>query len=267
MRLTGTGIWSGHLRYGDAGLIAEAAAELDELGYSAIWIPDVGGDVLGSVEHLLRPAPRIAVATGILNIWMHDPAEVAQQRASWSGRLAAALRARPRRQPRAADRPRQSGSLPEAVLEDGRVPRRARRGSATGAGRCAGPRRAAAADARPRPRSRRGRAPVFRARRTRRRGARACSVPSAMIGVELAVVLDRDPVDRARDRAPAHRGLREPAELHEQPARLRFRRRRLRRRGQRPARRRDRRVGRPRHHRAARARRCATRAPTTCASR
>ena len=84
MRLTGTGIWSGHLRYGDAGLIAEAAAELDELGYSAIWIPDVGGDVLGSVEHLLRSAPRCAVATGILNIWMHEPAEVAQQRASWA---------------------------------------------------------------------------------------------------------------------------------------------------------------------------------------
>src|SRR5258708_4404714 len=49
MHLTGTGVWSGQLRYGDAGLISEAAAELDELGYSAIWIPDVGGDVLGSV--------------------------------------------------------------------------------------------------------------------------------------------------------------------------------------------------------------------------
>ena len=84
MRLTGTGIWSPALRYGDAGLIAEAAAELDELGYDAIWIPDVGGDVLGSVEALLRATPRIVIATGILNIWMHDPAEVAQRRASWS---------------------------------------------------------------------------------------------------------------------------------------------------------------------------------------
>jgi probable F420-dependent oxidoreductase len=84
MRLSGTGVWSGQLRYGDPGLIAEAAAELDELGYDAIWIPDVGGDVLGSVEVLLRAAPRITVATGILNIWMHDPAEVARQRASWT---------------------------------------------------------------------------------------------------------------------------------------------------------------------------------------
>jgi len=84
MQLGGTGIWSGQLRYGDAGEIADAAAELDELGYDAIWIPDVGGDVVGSVENLLRAAPRVAVATGILNIWMHTPAEVARQRASWS---------------------------------------------------------------------------------------------------------------------------------------------------------------------------------------
>ena len=84
MRLTGTGIWSPALRYGDAGVIAEAAAELDELGYRAIWIPDVGGDVLGSVEGLLRATPRIVVATGILNVWMQDPAEVARRRASWS---------------------------------------------------------------------------------------------------------------------------------------------------------------------------------------
>jgi len=84
MHLTGTGIWSGHLRYGDAGLVAEATAELDELGYTAVWIPDVGGDVLGSVETLLRAAPRIVVATGILNIWMHDAADVGRRRASWT---------------------------------------------------------------------------------------------------------------------------------------------------------------------------------------
>ena len=79
MGLTGTGIWSAHMRYGDPGLVADAAAELDELGYSAIWIPDVGGDVLGSVEALLGAAPRITVATGILNIWMHSAAEVADR--------------------------------------------------------------------------------------------------------------------------------------------------------------------------------------------
>jgi probable F420-dependent oxidoreductase len=83
MQCTGTGVWSGHLRYGDAGQIADAAAELDELGYRAAWIPDVGGDVLGSVETLLRSTTRMSVATGILNVWMHEPAEVAARRASW----------------------------------------------------------------------------------------------------------------------------------------------------------------------------------------
>jgi probable F420-dependent oxidoreductase len=84
MELTGIGIWSGQLRYGDPGHIADAAAELDELGYTTIWIPDVGGDVLGAAELLMQSGPTVRVATGILNIWMHDAAEVARQRASWS---------------------------------------------------------------------------------------------------------------------------------------------------------------------------------------
>ncbi len=84
MRLQGIGIWAAELRYGDPGAIAEAAAELEELGYQAIWIPDVSGDVLGSVEHLLGATPSIGVATGILNVWLNDPVDVAARRATWS---------------------------------------------------------------------------------------------------------------------------------------------------------------------------------------
>ncbi|MGO9876153.1 MAG: LLM class F420-dependent oxidoreductase [Acidimicrobiia bacterium] len=84
MQLSGTGIWSGQLRYGEPGPIAEAAAEVDELGFDAIWIPDVGGDVLGAVETLLDATKRTVIATGILNVWMHEPAEVAARRASWN---------------------------------------------------------------------------------------------------------------------------------------------------------------------------------------
>jgi probable F420-dependent oxidoreductase len=75
--LKGTGVWSSQLRYGDPGEIADAAAELDELGYSALWIPDVGGDVFASVETLLSATRTAAVATGILNLWMHSPEETA----------------------------------------------------------------------------------------------------------------------------------------------------------------------------------------------
>jgi len=84
MTLSGTGVWAHQLRYGDPDAIAAAATELDGLGYSALWIPDVGGDVLASVELLLGATKRATIATGILNIWMHEPAEVAQRRASWS---------------------------------------------------------------------------------------------------------------------------------------------------------------------------------------
>src|SRR5436189_32344 len=69
MQLSGTGVWAHQLRYADAGAVAELAAELEELGYDALWIPDVGGDVLGAIETLLGSTSRTTIATGILNIW------------------------------------------------------------------------------------------------------------------------------------------------------------------------------------------------------
>jgi probable F420-dependent oxidoreductase len=84
MKLSGTGVWAGQLRYGEAGPIADAARELDALGYSALWIPDVGGDVLEAMEVLLGATERATVATGILNIWMQPAAMVAQRRAAWN---------------------------------------------------------------------------------------------------------------------------------------------------------------------------------------
>jgi probable F420-dependent oxidoreductase len=82
--ISGTGIWSGGLRYGDAGAIADAAAELETLGYSALWIPDIGGDVFDAVENLLKSTKETTVATGILNLWMHTAEETAANHASLS---------------------------------------------------------------------------------------------------------------------------------------------------------------------------------------
>ena len=82
MQLSGVGIWSSQLRYGDPAESAEAAAELEELGYSALWIPDVGGPVFDAVAHLLASTQRTVIATGILNLWMHEPSEVAASYAS-----------------------------------------------------------------------------------------------------------------------------------------------------------------------------------------
>jgi len=78
MELTGLGIWSSQLRYGDPSESADAAAELDELGFKALWIPDVGGPVFDAVDHLLAATKRTVIATGILNLWMHAPGDVAE---------------------------------------------------------------------------------------------------------------------------------------------------------------------------------------------
>jgi probable F420-dependent oxidoreductase len=79
--ISGTGIWSHALRYGEASRAADLAAELEALGFHAVWIPDVGGDVFGAVENLLRATKTATIATGILNLWMHQPAETAAEHA------------------------------------------------------------------------------------------------------------------------------------------------------------------------------------------
>lgn len=82
MDLSGVGIWSSQLRYGNTAEAADAAAELEELGFTALWIPDVGGPVLDSVDHLLASTKQVVIATGILNLWMHEPSDVAARYAS-----------------------------------------------------------------------------------------------------------------------------------------------------------------------------------------
>ena len=77
IEITGTGIWSAGLRYGDPAAAAEASAELEELGYTALWVPDVGGDVFGVVDGLMAATRTTTIATGILNLWMHSAEETA----------------------------------------------------------------------------------------------------------------------------------------------------------------------------------------------
>jgi probable F420-dependent oxidoreductase len=77
------GVWSLELRFGDPAEAAEAATELDELGYGALWVPGgIDGGVLGDMDRLLAATMRVTIASGILNIWKHDPLDVA---AWWTG--------------------------------------------------------------------------------------------------------------------------------------------------------------------------------------
>jgi probable F420-dependent oxidoreductase len=77
VNLAGVGVWSAQLRYGDQGESAEAAAELEELGFAALWIPDMGGPTFEAVDHLLTATRTTVVATGVINLWNYTAAQVA----------------------------------------------------------------------------------------------------------------------------------------------------------------------------------------------
>ncbi|MBW8825072.1 MAG: TIGR03620 family F420-dependent LLM class oxidoreductase [Acidobacteria bacterium] len=79
MHVTGVGICGPELRYSDEGERADAAAELESLGFTALWLPDTGGDLFGPLRLLLGATQSITVASGILNIWLHDPVAVATE--------------------------------------------------------------------------------------------------------------------------------------------------------------------------------------------
>ncbi|PNU02613.1 TIGR03620 family F420-dependent LLM class oxidoreductase [Novosphingobium guangzhouense] len=72
------GLWSMEMRFGDKAQSSAAAAELDRLGYGALWIPGgIDDGAPADVERLLAATSRMTIATGILNIWKHDPQELA----------------------------------------------------------------------------------------------------------------------------------------------------------------------------------------------
>ena len=82
-RLGKIGIWSMELRFGDKAERLEAAAELDQLGYGALWVPGgIDDNVLNDISELLAATKKAVICSGILNIWKHKPADVG---AWWNG--------------------------------------------------------------------------------------------------------------------------------------------------------------------------------------
>jgi len=73
------GIWTFSLDQAPYAKACELAAEIESLGYGALWIPEaVGKDPLVSSALLLAATKRLAVATGIANIYARDPMAMAQ---------------------------------------------------------------------------------------------------------------------------------------------------------------------------------------------
>ncbi|HVW19252.1 MAG TPA: TIGR03620 family F420-dependent LLM class oxidoreductase, partial [Solirubrobacteraceae bacterium] len=88
MRLGRIGLWvSGHaLGEGDE---AAAARLAEELGYGALWLG--GSPRLTRLRPFLEASERLVLATGIVNVWQYDPAELAAEhaalRADFPGRV------------------------------------------------------------------------------------------------------------------------------------------------------------------------------------
>lgn len=71
-RLGSIGVWRG---VGDIG--PELARTVEELGYGTVWQGRSPGSDLRAAEDLLEATERVVVATGVVNIWMSDAAELA----------------------------------------------------------------------------------------------------------------------------------------------------------------------------------------------
>jgi probable F420-dependent oxidoreductase len=78
MQLGATGIWTHQLDNFPAAKAQEAVAELEELGFGALWFGEaMGREALTSAGLLLAGTKRIVIATGIANIYGRDPVTMA----------------------------------------------------------------------------------------------------------------------------------------------------------------------------------------------
>jgi probable F420-dependent oxidoreductase len=75
MELGRVGLWS-WLPATDLGPTLEAVAELEQLGCGTIWFPESPAS-FDVARALLAGTSRVVVATGIISIWKHTPAESA----------------------------------------------------------------------------------------------------------------------------------------------------------------------------------------------
>ena len=68
------GIWTFQLDLVPASQSQDAAAEIEEMGFGAVWVPEaVGREAFTSAGLLLAGTSTITVATGIASIWARDP--------------------------------------------------------------------------------------------------------------------------------------------------------------------------------------------------
>jgi probable F420-dependent oxidoreductase len=78
MDLGAVGIWTGALDLLPAARAREVAAEVEGLGYGALWVPEaVGREAISHASVLLDATERLVVATGVANIFNRTPTAAA----------------------------------------------------------------------------------------------------------------------------------------------------------------------------------------------
>ncbi|HEX2028661.1 MAG TPA: TIGR03620 family F420-dependent LLM class oxidoreductase [Nitriliruptorales bacterium] len=72
-RLSSFGVWASHLGLLPIGTARQLAADIEALGYSALWVGEAESrEALTHAGLLLAATSRVVVATGIANIWARD---------------------------------------------------------------------------------------------------------------------------------------------------------------------------------------------------
>ena len=179
-RLDTVGVWRG---VGDVD--PALAATVEELGYGTLWLGSSPGSHLRPVDDLLAATTSLRVATGIVNIWMSNPDELADSYhrigAKHPGRLLLGIGSGHREATPERTRPLDAMARYLDVLDERGVPAGARVLSALG------PRMLALAAGRSA-----GTHPYLTVP-AQTREARATLGPDALVAPEQTVVLDADP--------------------------------------------------------------------------
>jgi probable F420-dependent oxidoreductase len=184
-RLGTVGVWRGV-----ALLDPALAATIEALGYGTIWQGSSPGSDLRAAEELLDATGSLQIATGIVNIWQSDPAELADSyhriEAKHPGRLLLGIGSGHREATPQRVRPLEAMARYLDVLDARNVPVRARVLSALG------PRMLAMAAERSA-----GTHPYLTIP-TQTRAARTTLGPDALVAPEQTVVFDTDPESARR---------------------------------------------------------------------
>ncbi|KHK99640.1 F420-dependent oxidoreductase [Microbacterium mangrovi] len=184
-RLGAVGVWRGV-----SGVDVDLARTVERLGYGTVWLGSSPGSDLRAAEELLEATASLVVATGIVNIWNSDAAELA---ASYHrlvdrhpGRLLLGIGSGHREATPQRERPIDAMNRYLDVLDAGGVPVQDRVLSALG------PRMLAVAAERSA-----GTHPYLTLPSQTREARRALG-PDALVAPEQTVVLDSDPVSGRR---------------------------------------------------------------------